>query len=1465
MFIQGCSLSPTMWGLLIGCIILQMAMSLQEPQAAAMSLQEPQSAAISLHEPLFLVLFPAELSSLTNTRVCVHVLNVKEHLDLTISFTTSGESQTMWDTAKHPSYFRCFSLKVPPVGSQDGIIANLSFEARQHNHVVFQEEKLVYISSQNYGTIIQTDKPIYKLGEKVGCRIVTLDFNFIPQGVEYPLIEVEDAERNRIAQWINVMPSQGIAEIAFHLDSEAMLGEYTIHIKTSADQDIYQTFTVEKYVLPKFVVDIKAPNVVTTLDSDFSFSVCGRYTYAKPTKGFVKATVCHCCSIRWHGPGENPSEDDGCQQFSGLTDSDGCFSTVVRTAGLNMWEYVEFSISASLEESDAGVVISASTVVPVSENIVTMEFQNVESYYRAGVPYIGKIFLRKADGTPMSSQMVYLFVYSKEEMKATFTTDSNGTASFSLDTTNWTGRVELKARYLPEGNSSADEPSHDYGDAYFSVEEFYSSTTSFVQIQCTKKEHACGTKMSVWVDYDIFREELKHERSLDIFYLVISKNEIIIEGSYKVALGKDYEAQGSFPISLDVSATLAPVARVLVYAVLPSGGAMADSCDFDVAKCFNNEAILWFSKDQILPGNDLTLNLQASTSSLCAVRVVDHSVLLMKPETELTAELVYNMLPVQNKVGYPYQVAEYNGNPCLLQGKTKLLPPHFRNPYDTFGIFKRAGLKVITNCDMKKPIICSEVYRETFKGSNLPDIEPLSLISQSTSEAEKVRTYFPETWLWELHFVGAKGLNLQVTAPDTITEWKASMFCTGSSGFGLADPVSLITFKPFFMEPVLPYSIIRGESFDLKVKVFSFLEDCIMVHVHLQQSSDFDFIPCETCQYTSCLCENEDEIFFWNIIPKSLGAINFTLHAEALETTELCSGIIPIVPTSGKSDTVIKSLLVEPEGVLVEHAKSSMMCADDSSGEEDLVLQPPVDAVNDTARVEILVIGNIMGSAMENLDQLLAMPYGCGEQNMLGFSVDVSVMKYLKASGQLMDTALIKGIEFLQSGYQRQLNYKRKDCSFSAFGNSDVEGSLWLTAFTATQFAQAADFIFIDSSVIECAVQWMSQYQLENGCFKNVGQLYHTSMKGGVNDDVSLSAYICYSLLELPSTPDIDHMVSRCIQCLTSVLPNVTNPYTMALLANVFRNPTYSSYRMALLQQLDLLSIKEDGLIHWETSSSPPPIQTYWYSAPTAQVELAGYVILAYLSEQATLAPDVSYVSAIARWIVKQQGPYGGFETTQDTVVGFAALAKYAAVVRNKELHATVQITHNLQVVGSLSVNDANSLVLQRTSLRQLPGNYTVKVVGQGCVYVQAILRYNMYPTKGPDSFSIEVFVDPQDCTDNSTKSFVITIIVSYLGNRNATNMVIIDVQMPSGFSPDDVSLKQLGNQYLVKKVVGTTTSVTIYLSELAQKQPEMYMLTMKQDVAVDNLKAATISIYDYYKPEDRAVATYSAPCSSGI
>lgn len=94
---------------------------------------------------------------------------------------------------------------------------------------------------------------------------------------------------------------------------------------------------------------------------------------------------------------------------------------------------------------------------------------------------------------------------------------------------------------------------------------------------------------------------------------------------------------------------------------------------------------------------------------------------------------------------------------------------------------------------------------------------------------------------------------------------------------------------------------------------------------------------------------------------------------------------------------------------------------------------------------------------------LLELPTGCGEQNMVKFVPDVVILEYLQATRQLTEATRAKAIEFLETGYQRQLSYRHEDGSFSAFGPmSSNSGSTWLTAFVVRAFISAKPHIFID-------------------------------------------------------------------------------------------------------------------------------------------------------------------------------------------------------------------------------------------------------------------------------------------------------------------------------------------------------------------------------------------------------------------
>ncbi|NXH14272.1 A2MG protein, partial [Bucco capensis] len=306
---------------------------------------------------------------------------------------------------------------------------------------------------------------------------------------------------------------------------------------------------------------------------------------------------------------------------------------------------------------------------------------------------------------------------------------------------------------------------------------------------------------------------------------------------------------GTLQLPLPVQAALAPLARLLVYSMVPSGEVIASSADFQVERCLPNKVKLGFAAKEGLPGSSTLLQLQTSPGSLCALRAVDKSVLLMKPEDELSPSSLFDLLPLKEIRGYSfkhYHLEEDNVNPCvpldnLLLNGFVYMPISPDGEGDAYEILKDLGLKVFTSSKIHKPEICQQYPGPLMERSYSGSIPALSLLEDFEDEllehvldgsaVETTRKYFPETWIWELLPADSEGnAALEVTIPDTITEWKANAFCTSAdTGFGLSPTVSLRAFQPFFVELTMPYSVVRGESFPLKATVFSYLPACLRV------------------------------------------------------------------------------------------------------------------------------------------------------------------------------------------------------------------------------------------------------------------------------------------------------------------------------------------------------------------------------------------------------------------------------------------------------------------------------------------------------------------------------------------------------------------------------------------------------------------------------------------------------------
>ncbi|KFR00861.1 Alpha-2-macroglobulin, partial [Opisthocomus hoazin] len=1082
----------------------------------------------------YMVLLPFLIHTDSPEKVCVQLTHLNESVTLSATLEYQGENRSLIDdVVSEKDVFTCIPFSLPKSNSTSVAFLTVMLKGAT---LQFTSRKSVLVKNPESLVFVQTDKPIYKPGQTVLFRIVSLDKDFYPLNEKVEPYFFVDPQRNRVYQWQGVELETGLTQLSFPLTSEPIQGTYKIVVQKSFSSYVKHSFTVKEYVLPKYEVLVKLPKAITIKDTELPVSVCGLYTYGKPVPGLVNVQVCRNFS---HSASNcyGKEAEAVCEEFTRQADARGCVSGVVSTKIFQLQRRgyeMGIEVHGKITEDGTGTEMTGTGSCGITSTMSKISFDLLDSQYRPGIPLFGRVKLVNGTNAPIANETIMISV-DGDRYKGNYTTDEQGQSWFSIDTTTFTqASLEIRADHKPELNcydSSWITPSYEH--AVRRISRFYSASKSFLKIEPKPETLSCGFPTEIQVHYIFTPEAIGEQKKIVIYYLVMAKGGIMLADTHDLTVNPG-EAYGTFQLTFPVEAAIAPLARMLVYTTSPSGEVIASSADFQVESCLPNKVRLSFAPKEGLPASNTRLQLHTTPRSLCALRAVDKSVLLMKPEDELSPSSVYDLLPLKEIRGYSfkdYYLEEDNVNPCVSLDNRLLngfiyVPISPDGEGDAYDILKELGLKVFTSTKIHKPEVCQHYPGHTMERSYVTALSLLENLDYEITDhmdagnpVATIRKYFPETWIWDIVSVNSEGnADLDVTIPDTITEWKANAFCTSAdTGFGLSPTVSLRAFQPFFVELTLPYSVVRGEAFTLKATVFNYLTACIRVSVSLAESTHFLATPVEKQEESYCICTNERKTVAWAVTPRSLGQVEFSVSTEALQDQQPCGNTIVETPEKGRKDTVIRQLLVEPEGTEVETTYNSVLCASEESMSEPVSLVLPETVVDGSARAYFSVLGDIMGTAMQNLHQLLQMPFGCGEQNMVLFAPNIYVLDYLNKTGQLSEEVKSKAIGYLVTGYQRQLNYKHWDGSYSTFGpHSGQVGNTWLTAFVLKSFAQARPHIFIDEKHIQDALIWLTQKQKENGCFRSSGTLLNNAMKGGVNDEITLTAYIVITFLEIP-------------------------------------------------------------------------------------------------------------------------------------------------------------------------------------------------------------------------------------------------------------------------------------------------------------------------------------------------------------
>lgn len=412
---------------------------------------------------------------------------------------------------------------------------------------------------------------------------------------------------------------------------------------------------------------------------------------------------------------------------------------------------------------------------------------------------------------------------------------------------------------------------------------------------------------------------------------------------------------------------------------------------------------------------------------------------------------------------------------------------------------------------------------------------------------------------------------------------------------------------------------------------------------------------------------------------------------------------------------------------------------------------------------------------------------------MLNFVPNIVVLDYLTNLNKLTPVIEQKAKKYMESGYQRELTYKHDDGSYSAFGKSDKSGSTWLTAFVAKSFHQASKYILVDKAIVKEALDFLKNVQSSNGSFPEVGHVSHKDMQGGSSKGIALTAYTLITFLENKDlNNEYQETINKALNYVVKNFDQLDDNYSLAIATYALQLAKHEA-KDSFLAKLKSKAESKDGMVYWQKAQPPTDETNPWMYRPNSvNVEMSAYALQSYIEA----GRDTESVP-IMKWLVTQRNENGGFQSTQDTVVGLQALSKLATkiYVPNSEIQISVKSPDANP--KTININSANSLILQKHELSPNARHFEVSANGNGFSILQISYRYNI-----DDSGKYPRFTLNPKIGEASNKEFLhLTVCTKFVADSQAdkSNMAVMEVTLPSGFTFDSDHLPDLLSTERVK------------------------------------------------------------------
>jgi CD109 antigen len=1275
---------------------------------------------------------------------------------------------------------------------------------------VFSDKASVNVTG-DFLVFVETDKPIYKPGQTIYMRVISLDSELKPV-VEPVTVEILDAKGIKIFRTETITDEYGMVDLELPISNEPNQGVWKINAITEKSRNQLDV-RVEEYVLPKYEISVELPKEWFLVSEPIKGKIKAEYSFGKPVTGELTIEAVKYVG-QWETYTTISKTIDGEVEFE--LPAAGYVAGTPAGGGQG-----NVQLDITVEEKSTGYIEQTSRLLTVAQSSVNLQLIPENSVFKPGLPFSLLIVTETPDSQPVDSDVDVTVTYSNSKFETIKTDEETVHTENGKSIYNFTppdDAIALSIEAFELAPISSVQPARDSKV----LQASYSPSGNFIHLEQISE----GTPQ---VGEKVVFEVYSTNEAVNFYYEVIARGKVVFS---------DYSRNSE--ISFSTTPLMAPESRLLIYQILPNSEVAADYLPFSVEAVYPQVVEAGFNTDEARPAEEVELRVVTEGQAKVGIAVVDKSVFILA-ENRMNLQQVFDEL-----------------ERLYMEPQAEIHEVSFYPITTTVGaadVFKDAGVVVMTN----KKVPDSKEYEVQHEGNFIDKIvqffggdkgmvleearpgatmqptmapEPTSgHSSDGLAEVERVRQFFPETWLWLNTATSADGtLTQEVTVPDSITTWMLrAVAISKEKGLGVAED-SLIVFQPFFLTIDLPYSAIRGEEFPVSVAVYNYLDEAQSVQVELERSDWFDLLDSRTKTI--------------DIAPNDIGGATFMIRPTKKGINE-----IKVSARSLKAaDAAIKTIIIEPEGVAREIVDNLAL-----SGGTSMTIDTSIPelVVSDSGQAFITVTSSFLTQTIDGLEALLQMPFGCGEQNMIVFAPDVYITKYLQESGQIKPEIMAKAEKLMITGYQRQLTYRRTDGSFSAFGMNDESGSLWLTAFVLKCFSQAKDLMYIDDSILNDATGWITSHQNSDGSFDQVGFVHHQELVGGLQGKDALTAFTAIALLETGEKTSS----GKAVDYLEDKLSEMTDPYAVAITTYALELAGSPSASDAYNKLVSMAKEDENGLYWGSDIIKPEPLTKGGRMMPefqpdinrSASVETTAYATLALVNHG-----DAFNASKASKWLVSQRNAYGGYGSTQDTVITLQALTEYATGARSD-----ADLTITLKGAGidkQLRIDQTNFDVLQIIEV-PVDAQIEMTVSGEGDAVGQVVRRFNVPAvdtTPAAQMLRIDVQYDTTEVEVNDLVKVSVGLEFNPLPELGISEagMIVLDISIPTGFEVLTESINAITQNYKnIKRYDIAGRKVIFYVEDMKPGEEISFDFQVKAMYPV-KAKGVTSTAYSYYKPD---------------